>query len=223
MLYRAAAALLLLAATSAAQQTITLTAEDGAKIVADEYGKGRRGVVLAHGGRFTRKSWADQARRFADAGYHCVAIDFRGFGESHGPGETDMYSAPLYLDVLAAVRYLKTTGATSLSLIGGSFGASSAADAAIRARPGEIDRIVLLAGEPNDDPSKLPGRKLFVIARDDSNGAGPRVPSFQAAYDKTPGPKKLIVLDGDAHAQFLFQSPNADRVMKEILAFLSAK
>src|SRR5438270_9592226 len=110
MLSRAAAALLLVAVTSTAQQAITLTAEDGAKIVADEYGKGPRGIVLAHGGRFTRKSWADQARRLADAGFHCIAIDFRGFGESHGPGEADMYSAPLYFDVLAAVHYLQKSG-----------------------------------------------------------------------------------------------------------------
>jgi hypothetical protein len=32
----------------------------------------------------------------------------------------------------------------------------------------------------------------------------------------------LIVLDGSAHAQFLFQSPQSGRVMEEIVRFLSA-
>ena len=42
-------------------------------------------------------------------------------------------------------------------------------------------------------------------------------------YEKAPQPKELIVLDGSAHAQFLFQTNQADRVMREILRFLSAK
>ena len=33
--------------------------------------------------------------------------------------------------------------------------------------------------------------------------------------------KELIVLDGSAHAQFLFQTDQADRVMKEVLHFLA--
>ena len=37
--------------------------------------------------------------------------------------------------------------------------------------------------------------------------------------DKAPEPKKLIVLDGSAHAQFLFQTNQADRVVKEVLRF----
>jgi len=34
-------------------------------------------------------------------------------------------------------------------------------------------------------------------------------------------PKKLVVLDGSAHAQFLFATDQAERVMREILNFLS--
>jgi hypothetical protein len=41
-------------------------------------------------------------------------------------------------------------------------------------------------------------------------------------YEKTPGQKKLIVLKGSAHAQFLFQTDQSARVMREILRFLSA-
>jgi hypothetical protein len=32
----------------------------------------------------------------------------------------------------------------------------------------------------------------------------------------------MIILDGSAHAQFLFTSDQSERVMKEILRFLSA-
>jgi len=40
-------------------------------------------------------------------------------------------------------------------------------------------------------------------------------------YDRAAEPKQLIVLDGDAHAQYLFATDQRERVMREILAFLS--
>ena len=45
----------------AAQQTISFPTQDGGRIYADLYGKGNRAVVLAHGGRFNKESWRDQA------------------------------------------------------------------------------------------------------------------------------------------------------------------
>ena len=67
----------------------------------------------------------------------------------------------------------------------------------------------------------LKSRALFIVARDDANEAGPRLPGIRAQYDKAPQPKELIVLEGSAHAQFLFQSDQGERVMREILRFLS--
>ena len=48
---------------------ISLTTEDGGLIYADLYGNGERGVVLAHGGRFTKESWQPQAQLLARAGF----------------------------------------------------------------------------------------------------------------------------------------------------------
>jgi hypothetical protein len=56
----------------------------------------------------------------------------------------------------------------------------------------------------------------------DADKGGPRLPGIRAQYLKAPEPKQLIVLDGNAHAQFLFQTDQADRVMDEIFRFLSA-
>ena len=84
-----------------------------------------------------------------------------------------------------------------------------------------MDRIVFLGAEPNLSAEKLKSRALFIVARDDTNGAGLRLPGIRAQYEKTPGPKELIVLDGSAHAQFLFQTDQSARVMREILRFLS--
>jgi len=208
-------------ATAAPAQSISFPADDGGRVCADLYGQGTRAVVLAHGGRFNKESWRDQANALLSEGFRVLAIDFRGFGCSTGPGQADFDGAPFEKDVLAAVRYLKTHGAQAVSVVGGSFGGAAAGDASIKSAPGEIDRIVFLGASPNLPAEKLKSRALFIVARDDANGAGPRLPGIRAQYEKAPGPKELIVLDGSAHAQFLFQTDQSARVMHEILRFLS--
>jgi pimeloyl-ACP methyl ester carboxylesterase len=214
---------LLLAGAAAAQKTVSFPTEDGGLVYADVYGEGVRGVVLAHGGRFNKESWAQQARTLASSGFQVLAIDFRGYGKSKGPGDAQPMDAPLHLDVLAAVRYLRETGATSVSIVGGSMGAGAAGDASIASRPGQIDRLVFLGGSPNGPAEKLKSASLFIVARDDSNDDGPRLPRIQEQYKKAPEPKALIILEGSAHAQYLFQTDQAERVMREILKFLSAQ
>lgn len=208
-----------LAALASAQELVSFATDDGGMVNADLYGKGERGVVLAHGGRFNKESWVKQARALEAAGFRVLAIDFRGYGKSRagrsGDDATD-------LDVLAAVRYLRRRGAKAVAVVGASFGGSAAAEASIESKPGEIDRIVILAA-PADAPEKLKGRKLFIVARDDVSGDGPRLPEIRASYQKAPEPKELIVVDGSAHAQFLFETDQGPRVMREILRFLSAR
>src|SRR5215475_10987703 len=60
---------LLLAGVAAAQKTISFPTEDGGTIYADIYGEGDRAVVLAHGGRFNKESWENQARILASSGF----------------------------------------------------------------------------------------------------------------------------------------------------------
>ena len=210
-----------------AQRTVSFATDDGGTVCADLYGQessqGSRGVVLAHGGRFNKESWRDQAVALASAGFRVLAIDFRGVGCSKGPGQENFDGAPFEKDVLAAVRYLKAHGVKTVSVVGGSFGGGAAGDASIRSAAGEIDRIVFLGAAPNLPANGLKSRSLFIVARDDSSGSGgPRLPGIRAQYEKAPQPKELIVLDGSAHAQFLFQTEQGARVMREIVRFLTA-
>ncbi|MFN7925847.1 MAG: alpha/beta fold hydrolase [Bryobacteraceae bacterium] len=205
---------LLPAALAGAEEKVSFATGDGARVCAEVFGRGKRAVVLAHGGRFQKESWRPQASILAAKGFRVLAIDFRGYGCSRGPGEAH------HEDVLGAVRYLKAHGAESVSVVGGSFGAGAAGDASIRSRPGVIDRVVFLGYAPNLPADQLHSRSLFIVAREDSNGAGPRLPEIRAQYDRAPEPKELIVLEGSAHAQFLFQTEHRDRVMREISRFL---
>jgi pimeloyl-ACP methyl ester carboxylesterase len=202
-------------------RTVSIPTSDGGLIAADLYGEGTRGVVLAHGGRFDRESWAPQARALAADGFRVLAIDFRGYGPSRGPGGEDPLSAPLHLDVLAAVRYLRAAGAKSLAVVGGSMGGTAAADADAMA-PGEIDRLILLGCGAGRSPASVGGRKLFLVARDDPGpGDVPRLTAIRAAYEAAPPPKELIVLEGSAHAQAIFGTAEGGRAMCAILDFLS--
>jgi pimeloyl-ACP methyl ester carboxylesterase len=201
---------------------VSFPTQDGGIVYADLYGNGERGVVLAHGGRFNKESWKKQARILEKAGFRVLAFDFRGYGQSKGPGQADIYTAPLHLDVLAAVRYLRKTGAKSVSVVGGSLGGGAAPHPAAEAAPGEIDRLVLLGSEAGRWPEKLKVRKLFIVSRDDLGpGDIPRLPTIRAQYEKAPDPKELVILEGSAHAQFIFSTDQGGRLTREILRFLS--
>src|SRR5450631_247553 len=221
MLALCAMSLALVLSTVAAVQTISFPTEDGGRVCADLYGQGAHAVVLAHGGRFNKESWREQAQVLAAEGFRVLAIDFRGFGCSTGPGQANSDNAPFENDVIAAVHYLKAHGAKSVSVVGGSFGGAAAGDASIKSPPGEIDRIVFLGSAPNLSAEKLKSRSLFIVAREDRSGSGARLPGIRAQYERAPQPKELIVLDGSAHAQFLFQTDQNTRVMHEIVRFLS--
>jgi len=120
------------------------------------------------------------------------------------------------------VRYLKSKGAKKVSVVGGSYGGASAGDASIQGEPGEIDRVVFLAAGPNLPAEKMKSGSLFIVAQGDADGAEPRLPAIRAQYEKAPRPKKLVVLEGNAHAQFLFETKQGARVMEEIERFLSS-
>ncbi len=212
---------LAMAVPATGQQPISIPVTDGGRVCADLYGRGTRAVVLAHGGRFNKESWRVQARALVSKGFRVMAIDFRGTGCSTGPGHGDSGDPPFEDDILAAVRYLKAHGSNAVSVVGGSFGGGAAGDASIQSPTGEIDRIVFLGAAPNLPAEKLKSRSLFIVARDDADGAAKRLPGIRDQYERAPGPKELIVLDGSAHAQFLFQTDQSARVMREILRFLS--
>jgi pimeloyl-ACP methyl ester carboxylesterase len=219
----AVVAAVLLVDSASAQTTVSFPTEDGGVVYADVYGSGERAVVLAHGGRFNKESWAKQASALVHAGFEVMAIDFRGRGKSNGPGGMEASDEQLEMDVMAAVRYLHAHGAKSVSIVGGSMGGGAAGDASIVSKPGEIDRIVMLGAAPNLPADKLKSPALFIVARDDRSGDGPRLPRIQAQYERAPEPKKLVVLEGSAHAQYLFDTDQAERVMDEILRWLNAK
>jgi pimeloyl-ACP methyl ester carboxylesterase len=204
-------------------QSIAFPTEDSGMICGIVYGKSPRAVVLVHGGLYRKEGWDSQAHSLVAAGFMALAIDLRGFGCSTGPGQADSYTAPLYLDVLAAVRYLRANGAQAVSVIGASAGGWAAADATALAKAGEISHLVLLgAGAGNQPPERIVGPKLLIISREDRSGDGLRLPGVERAFEKMPKPKRLLIVSGSAHAQAMFGTSVGGQVTREMIRFLSS-
>lgn len=191
---------------------VSFDTSDGGKIHANLYGGGAHGVVLAHGAVFDKESWHEQATRLARAGLRVLAIDFRGYGDSR-PGSLGQ---ALYLDILGAVKHLEEEGCERVSIVGGSMGGGAAARAAVEAEPGAIDRLVLLAHSPIDDPAAMQGDKLFIATE------GDRLAARRRQFDQASEPKKWVVLDGSSHAQHIFKTPQAEELMEHILDWLAS-
>lgn len=62
---------------------LTFRADDGTRLAASSWGSSRSPtVLLVHGAGQTRHAWRDTARRIAEFGWHAVAVDLRGHGDS---------------------------------------------------------------------------------------------------------------------------------------------
>ena len=206
------------ASPARAAQGLSFAAADGVQISGKLYGSGAHGVVLVPGAHGIGETWHLQAERLERAGLAVLALDYRGLGGATGAAQD---GAKAHLDVLGAIDRLQAGGAERISLVGASWGGRAAAMAAME-RPGLVERIVLLAHSAFDNPEKLGGRKLFIVARQDRDGSGElRIEAIQRQFDRTPEPKRLVVLDGAAHAQFLYLTARRDRLHAEIERFLT--
>jgi pimeloyl-ACP methyl ester carboxylesterase len=120
-------------------------AGDGVELAVLDVGEGRP-VVLLHGFPDSSHLWRHQQPALVDAGFHVVAPDLRGFGESDRPEHVDDYAIGNSVrDVLAVLDTLELERA---SIVGHDFGAVVAWLVAAFA-PDRVERLVALSvGHP---------------------------------------------------------------------------
>jgi Ni,Fe-hydrogenase III small subunit len=95
-------------------------------------------------------------------------------------------------------------------------GGGAAAQASVEAKEGEIDQLILLSPVPIKTPERMKANKLFVASK------GERLmPKVKKQYERAPKPKKLVLLDGDAHAQHIFKTQQAEKLTNLIFEFLA--
>lgn len=202
-----------LAISASTPKDVSFMTSDGGVIDADLYGEGVQGVVFAHGAIFNKQSWAPLAKRLAALGYRALAIDFRGYGKSHGGRDPNA----LDLDVMAAVHWMHDQGVHSVSVVGGSMGGGASGKAATELSRGQIDKLILLSPVPIDDPGKMKANQiLYIASRHES-----LEPTIRQQFERAPEPKKLILLPGDAHAQNIFATREGPHLANIIVEFLT--
>jgi pimeloyl-ACP methyl ester carboxylesterase len=184
---------------------------DNASIQADFTLRGPVGIVLAHGAVFDKDSWGEIRERLIDKDFTVLAINFRGYGKS----TLGSKSGALYEDILAAVQFLKEQGITQVNILGASMGASAAAKASVASEPKDINRMVLLSPAFIAEPEKLQGYLLFIASEEE-----PSINAIKANFDQAPNnPKRLEILSGREHAQYIFTTKQKSILTHLILAF----
>jgi len=136
------------------QHETTVTTLDRLKLTATLVEPERatgRAVVLVHGGGVTREEggfFTRLADGLAEAGVASLRFDLRGHGQSEGRMEELTLAAVLNDIRVALAQVRETTGASSASLLGASFGGGICAYYAAK-RPAEVERLVLLNPQLN--------------------------------------------------------------------------
>ena len=125
-------------------------------------------IILCHGFPESWYSWRHQIPVLAEAGYHVVAPDMRGYGKTDRPEAIDEYGMlKLVGDVVGLVRAL---GEEKAIIVGHDWGAAVAAQAAVM-RPDLFTSAILLSvpygsrrnggSPPMESAAKMPGPKVF--------------------------------------------------------------
>lgn len=94
-------------------------------------------VVFLHAGVADRRMWAEQMRALPAEGYHAVAYDRRGFGETETPDEP-------FSHVVDLEAVLDRLGLNAVVLVGCSMGGALAIDFALE-HPGRVVALVLVS------------------------------------------------------------------------------
>ena len=183
-------AFLILPAASAAQQPptkpepVTLKAPDGLTLKASYFSPGRPGpgILLLHQCNRDRTSWDVLAAKAAVRGYHVLALDYRGYGESEGQRFEDFQEQQPVVeqkwpgDIDAAFAWLVRKEGVDKDRVAAA-GASCGVNQSmlLARRHPEVKTIVLLSG--NSTPAgreylrDTPGLPVFAAASVDDGNA----------------------------------------------------
>lgn len=195
------------------REELTLTTSDGFSLAATYYpslADGTKGIVLLHMLGKDRSTWDIFARRAQALGYHVIAIDLRGHGESDGSWNDfsdDDFNAAVN-DVEAAVAALEERGVSEIALAGASIGANLVLRYAAE---NDVTAVVLLSpgleyhGVRTDDAIAATTEPLFIaVAEGDSYAAESSHALEEMGSDVT-----LAAKAGKKHGTDMFSSDPA--------------
>ena len=101
----------------------TFISVNGIRLHVAEQGDGPL-VILCHGFPETSHAWRHQLSALADAGYHAIAPDLRGYGASECPSAIGQYTT---LDIVSdLVALIDALGERDAIVVGNDWGATIA-------------------------------------------------------------------------------------------------
>jgi pimeloyl-ACP methyl ester carboxylesterase len=171
-------------AVSSTPQTVQFSGVDGITLVADEWNRGadaaagRPTILMLHGGGQNRFSWKNTGQILADQGFHVVAIDARGHGDSDRAPDADYAIETLTADIM---QVLAAIGGPVV-LIGASMGGLTGILAADRAGPEKVTGLVLVDVVPRFEKTGSARIRDFMFSGIDGFDSLEQAADAVAAY-----------------------------------------
>jgi pimeloyl-ACP methyl ester carboxylesterase len=138
-------------ATRSEPQTVKFRGIDDLVLVADEWNRGsdsaRPSILLLHGGGQNRFSWKNTGQILADEGFHVVALDSRGHGDSDRSPNANYSVDSLCADTMQVLDQI----GRPVILIGASMGGMTGMLVADVAGPEKVTKLVLVDVVPRYD------------------------------------------------------------------------
>ncbi len=140
------------------------TGRGGLALAIDRHGEADGApVLLLHGGGQTRHAWGATARMLAVHGYHAIAMDLRGHGDSAWAPQGEYGLAAFADDVFEVIE----TIGRPVVLVGASLGGMSALLASAKTPPGQVRALVLVDITPTPARGGADGIRDFMRASPD--------------------------------------------------------
>jgi pimeloyl-ACP methyl ester carboxylesterase len=133
---------------------------DGATVHYQEFGDAAHPtLILIHGYTASTYVWHSVAPRFADEGFHVIAVDLLGFGYSEKPA---WFEYTIEAQARMITRLMNRLGIGTATLVGSSYGGAVAATVALD-YPERVEKLVLADAVINNDQKNLPILRLASI------------------------------------------------------------
>lgn len=154
------------------ERAVRLRGLGGVGLAAASFGDGDAPpVVLVHGGGQTRHSWGSTAVELSQQGWHCVAYDQRGHGESDRAPDGDYAVTTFAGDCVEVCEQVREASGRPPALVGASLGGLAGLLAEGELRPGSVSALVLVDVTPRLERSGVDRIVGFMLERVDEGYA----------------------------------------------------
>lgn len=205
--------------TELKEGVVTFMTSDGIKISGNIFGTGGKWVILSHMLQTDQTAWFDFAELLKQNGFIVLTYDFRGIGHSGG----SMYKKGvqnMYLDLEAAMSFIKQFNPEKIYLVGAVVGATVSLKVAAKET---VNGVVSISGleefqdlSVKDEIGTVTAPKLFLASSKDKKAAE----NAQILFDGSVDPKEIQILEGSSNGTNML-SEYGDSLKQMILDFLN--